>query len=58
MIDRIREEFSTRSGAALLDADIGGEESLPYSVNFSKTLHQIIWSKSLIGKVKKIQSMI
>ena len=53
MTDRLKEEFSNRSGAALLD----GEDQLPYTVNFSKTLHLIIWSKSIMGKVRKILSM-
>ena len=54
VLDRIKEEFTSRSGAALLDSALGGDQQLPYNVNFSKILHQIVWVKSLNGKVKKI----
>lgn len=57
LIERLREDFNNRSGAAMMDADLGGDDQLPYTINFSKTLHQIIWSKSIMGKVKKILTM-
>jgi dynein heavy chain 2 len=54
VLDRIKDEFASRSGAALLDQALGGDQALPFNVNFSKVLHQIVWAKSLNGKVKKI----
>ncbi|CAD8135851.1 unnamed protein product [Paramecium octaurelia] len=56
MISKIEQEFNTRSGAAFLDD--GEEEKLPYQIGFSKNIHQIVWCKSLIGKVKRIIQLI
>ena len=35
LLDRLKEDFNNRSGAALLEDG----DSLPYTINFSKTLH-------------------
>lgn len=53
----MNEDFSNRSGAAMLDQDLGGDDALPYSLNLSKTIHQITWAKSIIGKTKRINTI-